>query len=238
VLLSVEISPSPNDVVCAQSERDALGTMLRGSVRKVLEAWLADVHRRKPEEDTSENDYETKHAVTCHEHKLHNIGRSWSWECDGIAMGDGCKRRGQYNKCLRYRCDDGCDFDLCSSCMREYCLVAPPLTLSELALVEADLHAHLLLVHRNTPARAFDGDAVERVLASFFFLSTRYTWNSGDLNVPESEIFEVLHGLRRRAIDWLDDAAAKARGTFVHTLDVVYESAMGDKPPDRSTAAW
>lgn len=137
--------------------------MLRGSVRKVLEAWLVDVHRRVPEEDTGENDYETKYAVTCHEHKVHYIGRSWvsvvvdsarapltagarvqSWECDGIALGDGCKRRGQYNKCRRYRCDDGCDYDLCDSCMREYCLVPPPLTLSELALVEADLHGHLV----------------------------------------------------------------------------------------------
>ena len=37
---------------------------------QVLEAWLVDVKRRVPEEDTAEHDYETKYAVTCHEHKL------------------------------------------------------------------------------------------------------------------------------------------------------------------------
>ena len=40
----------------------------------------------------------------------------------------------------------GCDFDLCEACLREFSTTPPPLTLSELALVEADLHSHVLLV--------------------------------------------------------------------------------------------
>jgi hypothetical protein len=42
--------------------------------------------------------------------------------------------------------------------MREYSKEAPPLTLSELALVEADLHSHILLVHRNAPFEKLSGD--------------------------------------------------------------------------------
>jgi hypothetical protein len=110
--------------------------------------------------------------------------------------------------------NDGCDFDLCEACMREYATTPAALTLSELALVEADLHAHLLLVHRNVRDKEIDDKVVTRLLVSFFFLSTRYTWNSGDLSVDEPELFELLHALRRRVIDWLDDAAKNRRESW------------------------
>lgn len=152
---------SAADIAILENETESLGALLRGPVRRVIESWLLDVQRREPVEDTAEHDYTTtvrpnrtliffsffypssflQYEVSCHEHKVHYIGRSWSWSCDGNNLGDGCKRRGQYNKCRRYRCDDGCDFDLCDSCMREFSKEPATLTLSELALVEADLHA-------------------------------------------------------------------------------------------------
>ena len=95
--------------------------------------------------------------------------------------------------------------------MREYSTSPASLTLSELALVEADLHAHLLLIHRNVVHSKVDDNIVTRLLVSFFFLSTRYTWNSGDLSVDEPELFELLHALRRRVIDFLDDASKTRR---------------------------
>lgn len=96
----------------------------------------------------------------------------------------------------------------------------------------------MLLLHRNAPDNSFDNENVTRFLSSFFFLSTRYTWNSGDVNVGEPELFELLHGHRRRLIAWLDQAAKDARGEWVQALSNVYTSAMGDDPPDRNTSCW
>ena len=119
-------------------------------------------------------------------------------------------------------------------------------------------------MHRN--AAIIDASASEMIqfLSSFYFLSTRYTWNSGDLNVGEPELFELLHGCRRSCITWLNKNAEvnpyfniskqirkllllifflffwrkSGRRDFVAVLEKIYEAAMGDTPPPAATATW
>jgi hypothetical protein len=98
--------------------------MLRGQVRQVLEAWVLDVQvcasvfvdanlcvivtfsiwqRREPVPDDPNKRYQDEFEASVHDHKLRFVGRSWSWQCDGQEIGDGCKRRGNYQKADRFR---------------------------------------------------------------------------------------------------------------------------------------
>lgn len=70
-----------------------------------------------------------------------------------------------------------------------------------------DLHAHRLLLARNTHQAELTPDVAKTVIGSFVFLTTRHTWNKaareqGRLLVPETELYEVLTVLRRRLVTW------------------------------------
>jgi hypothetical protein len=71
-----------------------------------------------------------------------------------------------------------------------------------------DLHSHKLLMHRNVTTALMTPRAAKTLLGSFVYLTTRHTWNkatkteAGRLQVPETELYELLQVQRRRQIAW------------------------------------
>jgi hypothetical protein len=50
------------------------------------------------------------------QHRLMRTGRAGGWRCDGMALPGGCSGGGGGSGGPRYRCQNGCDFDLCQAC--------------------------------------------------------------------------------------------------------------------------
>tara|TARA_R110002050_G_scaffold205528_2_gene341223 strand:+ start:127 stop:2670 length:2544 start_codon:yes stop_codon:yes gene_type:complete len=206
----------------------SLGQLLRGPVVKILMNWIDDVQNREPmDEEKADVDGADVFEVTCHAHPVKKVASMWFWTCDGMEMGEGCKREGEYNGCPRYSCSEGCDFDLCDRCFRQYNVGTSPITMSELALIQCELQAHVLLLHRNADFSSLEPRTLSNYLSAYYYLSTRYTWNSCDLDIGETELFEVLQHSRRNIVTWLDEASAKQRGVFTAILQDSYFAAMG-----------
>ena len=94
-----------------------------------------------------------------------------------------------------------------------------------------NIHAHLLPTMRNAPAQALSESRVTTVVMAMVFLSTRHEWNMALLDrkgsasydgwrVPENEIFEAMHVLRRKLVAWLRECASQAE------LDRVMDSVV------------
>jgi len=88
----------------------------------------------------------------------------------------------------------------------------------------SDLHAVMLLMHRNTRADEFTPETARSLLGSFVFLTTRHTWNKsmreeGRLLVNETELYEVLQVQRRRLIKF-------CRGLSQGPLDTCLQSSL------------
>ncbi len=64
--------------------------------------------------------------------------------------------------------------------------------MDENSRIACTLHAHLLLLYRNTRLEELSEDIVSTILSAFIFLTTRHTWNMKLLPIPETEIFELL----------------------------------------------
>ena len=94
------------------------------------------------------------------------------------------------------------------------------------------LHAHLLLTLRNVPTTALTESRVTTVVTAVVFLSTRHEWNMslldrkdgvssyGGWRIPETEIYEVVHVLRRKVVTWLRERADQRQ------LDLVMDSVV------------
>ena len=94
------------------------------------------------------------------------------------------------------------------------------------------LHAHLLLTLRNVPTTALTESRVTTVVTAVVFLSTRHEWNMslldrkdgvssyGGWRIPETEIYEVVHVLRRKVVTWLHERADQRQ------LDLVMDSVV------------
>ena len=52
-----------------------------------------------------------------HAHPLEKVKRGTGWSCDGRKVKGGCRGDGGGGKQARYRCTDGCDYDLCQPCV-------------------------------------------------------------------------------------------------------------------------
>eukprot|EP01012_Entosiphon_sulcatum_P007139 TRINITY_DN13559_c0_g1_i1.p1 TRINITY_DN13559_c0_g1~~TRINITY_DN13559_c0_g1_i1.p1 ORF type:complete len:4669 (-),score=764.85 TRINITY_DN13559_c0_g1_i1:3029-17035(-) len=63
------------------------------------------------------------------------------------------------------------------------------------------LHAHLLLLYRNVETP--EAKTASTLLSSFVFLTTRHTWNQNLLELPETELYEVMQIQRRNLVRWL-----------------------------------
>jgi hypothetical protein len=68
--------------------------------------------------------------------------------------------------------------------------------------IACQLHAHLLLLHRNVLPEEYSFDAASIIASSFLFLTSRHTWNLNLLGIPENEVFEMLMVQRRNLIHW------------------------------------
>jgi hypothetical protein len=81
------------------------------------------------------------------------------------------------------------------------------------------LHAHLLLSLRNCRPEELTQPLVQTLVCGMIFLSTRHQWNHrqladefgsqegaasyDDWRVPETEVFECLHVVRRKLVQWV-----------------------------------
>ena len=81
------------------------------------------------------------------------------------------------------------------------------------------MQAHLLLLYRNCGIDELDADIVSVILSGFIFLTTRHTWNLCLLPIPETEMYELMHVLRRRLVGFL-------RKQPQSVLDTVLESVV------------
>jgi hypothetical protein len=68
--------------------------------------------------------------------------------------------------------------------------------------IACQLHAHLLLMHRNVTPDEYTFDVASTISSSFLFLTSRHTWNLNLLGIPENEVFEMLMVQRRNLIAW------------------------------------
>jgi thiol-disulfide isomerase/thioredoxin len=87
------------------------------------------------------------------------------------------------------------------------------------------IYAHLLITTRNLALDELDRQSVGTLVKCSIFLSTRHKWNtggpeSGVCAIPENELFETMHLMRRKAIQWLREYASQKE------LDFIMEAAV------------
>eukprot|EP01060_Flectonema_neradi_P006280 TRINITY_DN1420_c0_g1_i1.p1 TRINITY_DN1420_c0_g1~~TRINITY_DN1420_c0_g1_i1.p1 ORF type:complete len:4698 (+),score=1051.93 TRINITY_DN1420_c0_g1_i1:123-14216(+) len=101
--------------------------------------------------------------------------------------------------------------------------VLPITTASQIA---ARIHSHLILLERSaTPEETQTEESNCTVLSSFLFLTTRHTWNQGLLNVPETELYEVVQMRRRAMVQWLVDNEGPALNAVMRSAVLTATSA-------------
>ena len=105
--------------------------------------------------------------------------------------------------------------------------------LNALTSVAANIQAHMLWLYRSASVADLTEQAIGDILGAQFFLTTRHTWNNGILQVPETEVFEIIQKLRRAIVAWL----GRARGPFVEEdtrasvtriLSGIYRATLGE----------
>lgn len=93
------------------------------------------------------------------------------------------------------------------------------------------IHGHMILMMRNVALRELTAPRVTSIVCGMVFLSTRHEWNVNLLDkqganafdgwrLPEHEIYEVMHVLRRKLTSKLRQDAAQ------HVLDGVMDSVV------------
>ena len=97
-----------------------------------------------------------------------------------------------------------------------------------------DLHSHKLLLYRNFHQDEMTTAAAKTLIGSFVYLTTRHTWNKaikrtetvggdvtedGSLQMPETELYELLQNQRRRLIIW-------GTGCSQGVLDEIMQTAL------------
>jgi thiol-disulfide isomerase/thioredoxin len=88
-----------------------------------------------------------------------------------------------------------------------------------------NIYAHLLITTRNLALDELDRQSVGTLVQCSIFLSTRHKWNtggpeSGVCMIPENELFETMHMMRRKAVQWLRQNASQKE------LDFIMEAAV------------
>ena len=71
-----------------------------------------------------------------------------------------------------------------------------------------DLHSHKVLMYRNYHENDITPNVAKTLIGSFVYLTTRHTWNKttdeeNRLQMPETELYELLQIQRRRLINWM-----------------------------------
>lgn len=88
-----------------------------------------------------------------------------------------------------------------------------------------DLHSHKLLLFRNYETEEFSEVVADTLLGSTIFLTTRHTWNKTTkdgpvLQIPETELYEIVHYTRRKLITWL---AGCKQGILDHVMQTALQ---------------
>ena len=105
------------------------------------------------------------------------------------------------------------------------------------------LHSHLVLMTRNVEADALTEELVTTLVCGMAFLATRHQWNKGLLDnwghivggapsfdawrVPETELYECMHVLRRKLVRWLRESATQKQLDAVMTAVVRISEGAG-----------
>lgn len=105
-------------------------------------------------------------------------------------------------------------------------------TIDRNSRLACDLHAHKLLAYRNYHEVDFDPSIAKSLIGSFIYLTTRHTWNktivTGErLQVPETELYEILQISRRRVVNWLALSKQKVVDEVMQTALQVSSSLTG-----------
>ena len=109
-------------------------------------------------------------------------------------------------------------------CLLSTTLPTPNQVLDENVRHMCVVHSHLLLMLRNISAAEITDGLAKTALCAMAFLATRHQWNKELLDawggdgmapsydcwrVPEHELYEVLHVLRRKLVLWLREVASQ-----------------------------
>jgi hypothetical protein len=92
------------------------------------------------------------------------------------------------------------------------------------SLFACDIHSHMLLIYKNYREEEYKPYIATTIVGSFVYLTTRHTWNKSTnegarLQMPETELYQVLQVSRRRLISWLRECKQG-------TLDLVMQTAL------------
>ena len=95
-----------------------------------------------------------------------------------------------------------------------------------------DLHSHKLLLYRNYKESHIQPHVAKTLVGSFVYLTTRHTWNKSTtegarLNIPETELYELLQVSRRRLITWLSNCKQGVLDEIMQTVLQVSSSLTG-----------
>jgi len=88
-----------------------------------------------------------------------------------------------------------------------------------------DLHSHKLLLYRNYHVKEMSQQVAQTLIGGFVYLTTRHTWNKSTaegsrLQMPETELYELLQVQRRRLLTWLGNSCSQG------LLDEIMQTAL------------
>lgn len=98
--------------------------------------------------------------------------------------------------------------------------------------LSCDLHSHKLLLYRNFHVIDYTPTVAKNVLGSFVYLTTRHTWNKSTaegkrLQMPETQIYELLQVSRRRMTTYLSSCRQGTLDDIMQTVLQVSSSLTG-----------
>jgi thiol-disulfide isomerase/thioredoxin len=114
------------------------------------------------------------------------------------------------------------------------------------------VHSHLVLMLRNVTAAELCEPLVSTLVCGMAFLATRHQWNKELLDVwdgapsydawrvPETELYEAMHVVRRRVVGWLRTSATQRELDAVMTAVVRISEGSGAMlaPKDEVAQRW
>lgn len=105
------------------------------------------------------------------------------------------------------------------------------------ARTACQLHAHLLLLHRNIDLEDYDFTVASTITSSFLYLTSRHTWNLNLLGIPEHQVFEMLMVQRRKLLAWVRQQRQNNLTELMEaTVRVTVSTGLRRQSPDDSLA--
>lgn len=102
--------------------------------------------------------------------------------------------------------------------------------------ISCDLQAHILLMLRNLKPNEWDRDKMSLVLSAIMFLTTRHTFNTESMVIPETELYDILQRHRRSMTSWLYQQTSTELGLVMDS--VVRIATSTGKRTEGTSFAW